>query len=68
MLFQSSWPEIGSVRVLAGVAPTTPPLEIARLLQKVFDDAHAAFPTVAFWWKDEDSRFLGACRRLGPPG
>ena len=37
-----------------------------QLLQRVFDEAHAAFPTVCFWWKDQDSTFLGCCRRLNP--
>jgi hypothetical protein len=66
VLFRESWPEVKGAAALQAVLPSTSPAQIAEVLQRAFDEAHELFPTVAFWWKDSDSTFLGCCARLGP--
>lgn len=59
ILFGHHWPQVGR-------PPQTPdPIKTLRSLHHAFKDVRAQHPTVAFWWKDEDSTILGACSTLG---
>ncbi len=61
-LLPTSWPVTPAVTALS--QPPASTVAAVRLLQRAFDEIHATHPTVAFWWKDHESVFLGACRRL----
>lgn len=68
-LMPGSWPVPPAMNELAlPSAARLTPAQTCRLLLRAFDELHSTHPTVAFWWKDEDSTFLGACPRLGPLG
>jgi PAS fold len=63
-LMRHSWPKPEVVRLvtLAERGKTTDAICVALL--KALDAAWAEFPTAMFWWKNEQSEFLGFCPRF----
>lgn len=64
-LLPTSWPVTPAVTALSKASSSASSGAAVRALLTAFDEIHVTHPTVAFWWKDHDSVFLGACRRLG---
>lgn len=65
LLLERSWPVPSALADLreASRRGTAPEAALTRMLV-VFDTVHARHGTAMFWWKDEDSRFLGFCPRV----
>ncbi len=63
-LLEGSWAHPAALARLKRLTPSSSPTDICAALLKTFDDIHSAFPTAAFWWKDEESTFIGACPRI----
>lgn len=64
VLLERSWPRPGVGAELARLSVEERPRFVARRLLSVLDLVHATYPTAMFWWKDEESRFLGFCPRF----
>jgi len=63
-LLERSWPRPGIGPELARLAQEEHPRLLVRRLLTVLDLVQTTYPTAMFWWKDEDSRFLGFCPRF----
>ncbi|MFO0548547.1 MAG: hypothetical protein U0271_09180 [Polyangiaceae bacterium] len=63
-LLRQSWPCRPALESLAAAQREHEFLEACRKLVAALDAAHAEYPSAAFWWKDESSRFLGFCNRF----
>ncbi len=65
LLLERSWPVQPALDDLREAARASSRTDVActRLLA-AFDAVHARHGTAMFWWKDEDSRFLGFCPRV----
>lgn len=63
-LLERSWPVPAALAPLrASSASDSHAVTIRRVLDAL-DAVHAQHETAMFWWKDEESRFLGFCPRL----
>jgi PAS domain-containing protein len=63
-LARRSWPKPEVVKLFAEAERERHAADICKRLLAAFDNAHAAYPTAMFWWKDEGSHFLGFCPRF----
>jgi len=63
-LFERSWPVPAALDSLWTAERTSDARSVCERLVAAFDAVQARHGTVMFWWKDEDSRFLGFCPRL----
>lgn len=63
-LLEHSWSRPGLGAELARLGTEDRPRFLVRRLLTVLDLVHTSYPTAMFWWKDEESRFLGFCPRF----
>jgi len=64
LLLERSWSVSSALESLWIAERTTDARSACERLLGAFDAVQARHGTVMFWWKDEDSRFLGFCPRL----
>jgi PAS domain-containing protein len=64
LLARRSWSKPEVVRLFSEAERERNAADICRRLLAAFDNAHGAYPTAMFWWKDEGSHFLGFCPRF----
>jgi hypothetical protein len=63
-LVEHSWPEAEIVDLLRTAEREQNMPTMLRGVLHAFDAAYARFPTAMFWWKDDESHFLGFCPRF----
>ncbi len=64
ILLERSWPVSTALDCLWTAERTSDPRSVCDRVVAAFDAVQARHGTVMFWWKDEESRFLGFCPRL----
>ena len=63
-LVEQSWPKPDVVRAFARAELEPTALGKCKAVLAAFDVAYAEYPTAMFWWKAENSEFLGFCPRF----
>jgi hypothetical protein len=64
VLVERSWPNHEVARRIAQAGRELTAVAACRALLEALDATHDEFPTVMFWWKNEQSAFLGFCPRF----
>ncbi len=64
ILLERSWPVRDALKSLRDAHEAPSPEASCRGLLRAIELVQERHDTAMFWWKDEDSRFLGFCRRL----
>lgn len=63
-LLERSWPVPAALAPLRASSVSDGHAVTIRRVLDALDAVHAVHDTAMFWWKDEESRFLGFCPRL----